>query len=130
MGQSDTGDCSRPGRPADSSGGCAATAARPEGDLQQSGENQYATFTYDDNNGLASFKAYRIKPNAGCTDFTDFKVGAVVLIRCKIYKYASSVIENDETGEILSISFTAAPLQQIDVNKDNLEYLRLKNILW
>ena len=89
--------------------------------LNQSGENQYATFTYDDNNGSASFKAYRIKPNAGCTDFTDFKVGAVVLIRCKIYKYASSVIENDETGEILSISFTAAPLQQIDVDKDNLE---------
>ena len=89
--------------------------------LNQSGENQYATFTYDDNNGSASFKAYKIKPNAGCTDFTDFKVGAVVLIRCKIYKYASSVIENDETGEILSISFTAAPLQQIDVDKDNLE---------
>lgn len=81
-------------------------------------EKKYATFTFDDNNGSAAFKAYQIQAAEGCENYSALRSGAEVLIKCKIYKYNSTTIENSTSGSsILSISYTAPTLTGISLNK-------------
>ena len=84
-------------------------------------DKKYATFTFDDNNGSADFKAYQIQAAEGCENYSALKSGAEVLIKCKIYKYNSTTIENSSSGSsILSITYTAPTLTGVSLNKASL----------
>lgn len=86
-------------------------------------EKQYATFLLDDNNASADFKAYQIQAAEGCSNYSALRAGAEVLIKCKIYKYNSTTIENSTSdSSILSISYTAPTLTGVSLNK-TLVYL-------
>lgn len=84
-------------------------------------EKQYATFVFDDSNASADFKAYQIQAADGCDNYSDLRAGAEVLIKCKIYKYNGTTIENSSSGSsILTISYTAPTLTGISLNKSTL----------
>ena len=75
-----------------------------------------ATFWLASSTSAKGFEGYRIKPVAACKNYTDFKVGAEVLLKCIIYKYNASTVEND-TGNIISIAFEEHPATAIALSK-------------
>ncbi len=82
--------------------------------------NNWATFWLEEDNETFGFEAYRIKPDSGCTNYEDLKVGAEVLIKCKIKKYSGSTIENGSVASLLSITYSAPELAGIVLNKSSL----------
>ena len=73
-----------------------------------------ATFWLAASTKAKGFEGYRIKPVSTCTNYTDFKVGAEVLLKCIIYKYNADTVEND-TGNIISIAFEEHPATAISM---------------
>ena len=67
-----------------------------------------ATFWLASTEKAKGFEGYRMKPVEACKNYDDFKVGAEVLIGCKIYKYNATTVENDG-GNIYSIAFAEHP---------------------
>ena len=90
-------------------------------DLNELSEaNNWATFWLEEDNATFGFEAYKIKPDAGCTNYGDLRVGAEVLIKCKIKKYSGSIIENGSVSSLLSITYSAPELAGITLNKNSL----------
>ena len=89
--------------------------------LDQEGEEQYATFVYDDSDPGKHFQAYKIKPAAGCTGLNELRRGAAVVLKTKIYRFYSGVIENDDDGEIISISYNPVELNSILIKPGQLD---------
>ena len=83
-------------------------------------ENNRATFWLQNGETAHGFEAFNIHPDSGCTNYTDLKVGAEVLIYCTIKKYSNSVIENGSTASLLNITYTAPTLTDIVLNKSEL----------
>ena len=81
-------------------------------DLDASFNN--ATFWLASSTKARGFEGYRIKPVATCKNYSDFKVGAEVLLGCIIYKYSASTVEND-AGNIYSISFEEHPATSVSM---------------
>ena len=86
-------------------------------------ESNYATFTLVDTNEDVDFKAYHIQPDENCHNYTNLKVGAEVLLKCKILKFNNGVIENGSVGNLLTISFTAPELTGVELDKESV-YLK------
>lgn len=88
--------------------------------LDQEGKNKWATFYLEESDEKFAFEAYKIAPNENCTNYEDLKVGAVVLLRCRIKNYLNTTIENGSLGELVSISYSKASLEAIALNKNAL----------
>ena len=84
-----------------------------------SGSNNYATFWLSNGNTVEGFEGYRVKPISTCTNYSDFVVGAEVLLKCTIKKY-NSTIENGYDANILSIYYDAMALTGILLNETEL----------
>ena len=83
-------------------------------------ENKRATFWLQNGNEAHGFEAYDVQPDAGCTNYSDLRVGAEVLLYCTIKKYSNTTIENGSTASILTITYTAPTLTDIVLNKSEL----------
>lgn len=70
---------------------------------------------------IEGFQAYRVTLADGrVIDTTDFKVGAEVVIFCKIKKFSNSTIETGSIGEIVSLSFDERPTSSVTLNKTSI----------
>ena len=81
-----------------------------------------ATFWLASSTKARGFEGYRIKPVATCKNYSDFKVGAEVLLKCVIYKYNANTVEND-TGNIISIAFEERPATAISMKDAESVYV-------
>ena len=84
-------------------------------------ENGFATFWMQNGNTAHGFEAYQITAADGCTNYSDLRVGAEVLLTCKIYRYNASTIETGTGKSLLSISSTTPTLAGIVLNKTSLK---------
>ena len=67
------------------------------------------------------FEAYRVTIADGrVIDTDDLKIGAEVVIRCKIYKYGSTTIETGSVGEVVSLDYSERPTTAIAFNEPNV----------
>lgn len=89
-------------------------------DNQLGAAHNNATFVLYNENDDWDFKAYRVTPDAGCTNYDKLLPGAEVLIRCNIKNYNNELIENGSTGTLLSISYVTPVLSQITLSKTSL----------
>ena len=88
-------------------------------DNKLSEANNYATFYLQNGDVAQGFQVYQIAPDNSCTNYTDFKVGAEVLIKCQIKRY-NSTIETGAAKSLLSITYNAPELTGITLNKNSL----------
>ena len=82
-------------------------------------EGNYVFFWLQNGETIEGFEVYNITPASGCTNYNDMKLGAEVLIKCKIKNY-DSTIEVGSAKSLLSISYTAPTLTGISLNKSSL----------
>lgn len=75
-----------------------------------------ATFWLASSTAIRGFEGYRMKPVAECTNYDDFKIGTEVILRCTIYKYNASTVENSG-GNIYSLAFAERPATAITLKE-------------
>ena len=78
-----------------------------------------ATFWLQNGDVAQGFEVYQISPANGCTNYTDFREGAEVLIKCQIKRY-NSIIETGTAKSLLSITYTAPEATDITLNRTSL----------